>query len=155
MLYTIIITHADGTTTTIHTQAENTSMAHKKAVNGVTITDTNGNTRTIKSVDGDDVRIYATTQNENGNIITEGVQDGALTVCKRTTANMINREGGELQYRLYNEVRKPNTDDSDALDCISVAQLAILSAISDGKSIDEQYHRAYLELNKHLLLKYS
>lgn len=137
MQHTIIISHADGTTSTLHTQADNAKQAHEYA-------------ETKRTADTDTIRTYATTQDENGAILIDGVQAGALTVCRRTTANMIAREGGNLQYKLYNAVRNPVTDDPDALDCISVAQLALLDAIADGEPIEEQYHRAYLALNKHL-----
>lgn len=137
MLHTIIITHADGTTTTLHTQADTAKQAHEYA-------------ETHRAEPTDAIRVYATTQDENGAIIIDGVRAGALTVCKRTTANMLSREGGNIQYRLYNAVRNPVTDDPDALDCISVAQIALLDAIADGEPIGEQYHRAYLALNRHL-----
>lgn len=136
MLYTIIITQADGTQTTTNTQADGAKQAHEQAA------------QTAKQ--GDTIRAYATTTDEQGAFIVDGIQAGALTVVKRTTANMITREGGDLQYRLYNECRRPHTDDPDTLDCISVAQCALIEAIADGEPIDEQYHRAYLALNKHL-----
>lgn len=134
MLYTIITTHADGTTTTTTTQATTARDAHQQAT----------------TTTGDTVRVYPATTDTQGNIIADGVQAGALMVTRRTTANMISREGGDLQYRLYNACRVPGTDDPDILDCISVASLAIVEAISDGEPIAEQYHRAYLALNRHL-----
>lgn len=134
MLYTIIITHADGTTTTTTTQATTARDAHQQAT----------------TTTGDTVRVYPATTDTHGNIIADGVQAGALMVVRRTTANMISREGGDLQYRLYNACRVPGTDDPDVLDCLSVASLAIVEAISDGEPIAEQYRRAYLALNRHL-----
>lgn len=134
MLYTIITTHADGTTTTTTTQATTARDAHQQAT----------------TTTGDTVRVYPATTDDRGNIIADGVQAGALMVVRRTTANMISREGGDLQYRLYNACRVPGTDDPDVLDCLSVASLAIVEAISDGEPIAEQYHRAYLALNRHL-----
>lgn len=137
MLYTIIINHADGTQTAKHTTADGAKQAHEHGAQFATNK-------------GDTIRVYATTQDEHGAPITDGIQAGALTVVKRTTANMITREGGDLQYKLYNECRRPNTDDPDTQDCISVATLALYEAIADGEPIDEQYHRAYLALNKYL-----
>lgn len=137
MLYTIIINHADGTQTVKHTTADGAKQAHEHGAQFATNK-------------GDTIRVYATTQDEHGAPITDGIQAGALTVVKRTTANMITREGGELQYKLYNECRRPHTDDPDTQDCISVATLALYEAIADGEPIDEQYHRAYLALNKYL-----
>ena len=137
MLYTIIITHADGTQTATHTTADGAKQAHEHGAQ-------------IATSKGDQIRVYATTQDEHGNPIVDGIRAGALTVIKRTTANMVMREGGDLQYKLYNECRRPHTDDPDTLDCISVATLALFEGIADGDPIDEQYHRAYLALNKHL-----
>lgn len=136
MLYTIIITDENETKTTHHIAAKNISDAHVK-----------GEKLTAK---GDTLKVYATTQEPNGDIIVEGLSDGALTVVKRTTANMINREGGDIQYRLYNECRRPIISDSDILDCLSVATLAMIEAIREGEPIEKQYSAAYLALNKHL-----
>lgn len=94
--------------------------------------------------DGATLRIYADTATA------EGIQEGALTVVKRTTANMIMREGGKLQYRLYVECRRTHIEDPDVLDCISEAQCALIEALANGDSLDEQYHRAYLQLNTFL-----
>lgn len=137
MLYTIILTHADGTTATHTHTAKTMKEAHEHGA-------------TLCAAETDTLRVYATTTDEHGEILVDELQAGALTVVKRTTANMINREGGDIQYRLYNECRLPHTDDPDTLDCISVATLALLTAINEGLPIDEQYHRAYNELNKHL-----
>lgn len=135
MQYTIIITH-DGLENIVHVNADNASQAH---IIGA-----------YSCNEGDTLRVYATTTNDNGEILIDGLQAGALTVVKRTTANMISREGGNLQYRLYNECRKSEIIDPDVLDCISVAQLAIIEAIANGENIADQYHAAYLALNKHL-----
>lgn len=137
MKYTIIITHADGTTTTHAVQADNASTAHKQAE--------------ALTIEGDTIRTYATiAENPNDEINVDELQAGALTIVKRTTANMICREGGDIQYRLYNECRKPHIDDPDVDDMLSVAMLALIEAVREGEPIDEQYHRAYLAVNKHL-----
>lgn len=136
MQYTIMITRKDGSQTTIHTQADYASHAHTLGLN--------------ECKKGDMLRVYATTTGDQGEILIDGVQAGALTVVKRTTANMISREGGDLQYRLYNECRRSEITDPDVKDCLSVAQLAIIEAIANGENIADQYHCAYLALNKHL-----
>ena len=136
MRYTIMITRKDGSQTTLLTEVDNTSKAHEFGLN--------------QCSKGDILRVYATTTNEIGEILIDGVQAGSLTVVKRTTANMISREGGDLQYRLYNECRRSEITDPDVLDCLSVAQLAIIEAIANGENISDQYHNAYLALNKHL-----
>lgn len=142
MLYTTIITHTDGTTTTITAQASSARDAHTHhpAMAGYI----------GLHPDVDTVRVYPATTDDNGNPTPDGVQAGALMVVRRTTANMICREGGDLQYRLYNACRQHDITDPDILDCISVATLAILDAISDGAPIAEQYHAAYLALNRYL-----
>lgn len=136
MQYTIMITHTNGSQTTIYTPANNASHAHVVGL--------------YYCKKGDILRVYATTATSTGEILIDGVQAGALTVVKRTTANMISREGGSLQYRLYNECRRSKITDPDVLDCISVTQLAIIEAIANGENIADQYHYAYLALNKHL-----
>lgn len=142
MLYTTIITHTDGTTTTITAQASSARDAHahhpaKAGYIGL-------------HPDVDTVRVYPATTDSHGETIPDGVQAGALMVVRRTTVNMICREGGDLQYRLYNACRQPDITDPDIMDCISVATLAILEAIGTGEPITEQYHAAYLALNRHL-----
>lgn len=134
--YTIIITHTNGSQTTIYTPADNASHAH---IIGL-----------YYCKKGDTLRVYATTATADGEILIDGVQAGSLTVVKRTTANMVSREGGDLQYRLYNECRRSEITDPDVLDCLSVAQLAIIEAIANGENIADQYHKAYLALNKYL-----
>lgn len=136
MQYTIMITRKDGSQTTLLTEADNASHAHTLGLN--------------ECKKGDVLRVYATTTGDQGEILIDGVQAGALTVVKRTTANMISREGEDLQYRLYNECRRSEITDPDVKDCLSVAQLAIIEAIANGESIADQYHNAYLALNKHL-----
>lgn len=136
MLYTIIISNNENQNY-YNVECANMREAHEHA-------------STLVQGKTDTIRVYATTTDANGNILTAGVQAGALTVVKRTTANMIIREGGEIQHRLYNECRKPTIIDTDVLDCISVSQLAILESIMQGQPIDEQYHSAYLALNRYL-----
>lgn len=136
MLYTIIISNNE-TQNIYNVECANAREAHEHA-------------STLTQSKTDTIRTYATTTDASGNILTAGVQAGALTVVKRTTANMIVREGGEIQHRLYNECRKPTITDTDVMDCISVAQLAIIESIMQGEPIDEQYHQAYLALNRYL-----
>lgn len=136
MLYTIIISN-ETDTRTHYVECANAKEAHEHA------------SQLVESKN-ESVRVYATTTDGNGNIITEGVQAGALTVVKRTTANMVIREGGEIQHKLYTECRKPTITDPDVMDCIGVAQLAIVESIFRGDEVDEQYHNAYLELNRYL-----
>lgn len=136
MLYTIIISNNEEQNIYI-VDCANAREAHEHA-------------STLVQSTTDTIRTYATTTDENGNILTSGVQAGALTIVKRTTANMIIREGGEVQHRLYNECRKPTITDHDVIDCISVVQLAIIESIMNGEPIDEQYHNGYLALNRYL-----
>lgn len=151
MLHTVIITHADDTQTIININADSPHAAHKMIDDGLTLTDTDGQTVVIKVKSDDTARIYPTTTDENGDIITDGILAGALMVVKRITANAIRREGSEAQRRMYSDVRKPHPEQSpDIADMLSVAQLALISAINDGEPIREQYHQAYLAVNRYL-----
>lgn len=137
MQYVSIITNANNTTTTIYTTAPDIKTARKDSLPYTT--------------EGATLRTYPLTTDHKG-ILTTELTAGALMVVRRTTANMIAREGGSLQYQLYNECRRPlsEIDDQNVLDCISVARLALIEGIEDGDPIDEQYHRSYLALNKYL-----
>lgn len=137
MLYTFIITKTDGTIVTRNQTADTMKQAHQHS-------------ETLRTIETDNIKVYATIVDENGEINVNGLQSGALTIVKRTTANMICREGGDIQYRLYNECRRPQIDDPDVQDMLSVATLELLQANAEGATIDEQYHRAYLAVNKHL-----
>lgn len=137
MLYTFIITKTDGTIVTRNQTADTMKQAHQHS-------------ETLRTIETDNIKVYATIVDENGEINVDGLQSGALTIVKCTTANMICREGGDIQYRLYSECRKSHIDDPDVQDMLSVATLALLEAVNDGVPIDEQYHRAYLAVNKHL-----
>lgn len=100
---------------------------------------------------GDGVRVYPATTTTDGTISIDGVHAGALQVVRRTTANMIRREGGTLQWQLYYDCRRTDGQYShNVQDCISVATLAIMEAIAQGIDIAGQYHAAYLALNRHL-----
>lgn len=96
------------------------------------------------------IGIYPTTTNDNGTFDADGIEQGARLVVRRTTANMIVREGGELHHRLWQECRKPNIDNPDVLDMLGVARLALIESIASGDDIGEQYHNAYLAINRHL-----
>lgn len=135
MLYTVIITAKDGTQTTATVTAENTKQAHEQTT----------------ATDGATVRVFPTTTDEHGEIITAGVQAGALMIVRRTTANIITREGNPQQYELYNQARTPHPEQHpDIADMLSVATLAILTAINEGEPINEQYHNGYKALNNYL-----
>lgn len=149
MKYVSIITNTNGTTTTIYSDAPDIKTARKDSLPYTT----EGATLRVYPLTTDliEVIIDGKKAKKNG-ILTAELTAGALMVVRRTTANMIAREGGSLQYQLYNECRRPlsEIDDPNVLDCISVARLALLEGIENGDPIDEQYHRAYLALNKYL-----
>lgn len=123
MLFTIYF--ENGQTTTIDT--ENISKAHKEG-------------EKISAV----AKCYADTST------TEGLQAAALTIVKRTTAHMIEKECTTDQYRLYLAAKCKPVTDPDVLDMISVATLALWEAIQEGKNIVEQNKTAYKALNKYL-----
>ena len=87
-------------------------------------------------------RVYCTLENA------DSIQQAALQIVKRTTANMISKGGGDIQYRLYNGCRVAHIDDPDVLDCISVTTLALIE--NNNGDIDNTYRQAYLALNRHL-----
>lgn len=159
MLCTIIITNADGTTTTIYTNVPNATTAHKDAKSYVK--------------DGASVRVYPTTQDGNGKINAFEVMRGALQVAKISAEKTLIRTGGtETQQRIANELTSANARagkteaerlgatyildtiarlSPDAQDIYACAYDGILSAISKGANIAEQYHNAYIAINKHTI----
>lgn len=81
----------------------------------------------------------------------DGLRAAALSIVKGTTKNMVQREGGSLQERLYRECRRDTVEDHDALDMISVTTLALMENMpSEVEYTDMAYRAAYLELNKYL-----
>lgn len=163
MLYTIIITHADGTQTRTSTNATNTKTAHENAQ--------------PLAPDGATVRVYPTTQDEHGNINAYAVIRGALQVAKKSAEKTLSRSGGtETQQRIANELTGANARagqphaeqlgatyildmvarlSADSQDIFSCAYDGILTAINDGADITEQYHNAYLTINAHIMAQRS
>ena len=78
----------------------------------------------------------------------EAIIEASTEIVKRTTANMISREGGEIQYRLYNAIRQPHPTDPDIMDCLSVVNLALWE--NRQEETETAYRTAYHALNKHL-----
>ena len=135
MKFTAIITHANSDQALIHITADDVKTAHRQV---------------RKQVPSDStVRVYIETQ-PDGKIDTDGIQSASLMIVKRTTANMIQRESGDLHFILYRECRREPIIDERIHDCLQVVNLALLQAISDGLTIDEQYHSGYIALNKWL-----
>ena len=163
MLYTIIITHADGTQTRTSTNATNTKTAHENAQ--------------PLAPDGATVRVYPTTQDEHGNINAYAVMRGALQVAKKSAEKTLSRTAGtETQQRIANELTGANARagqrhaeelgatyildmiarlSADSQDIFSCAYDGILTAINDGADITEQYHNAYLTINAHIMAQRS
>lgn len=98
----------------------------------------------------DTLRCYLIVTNSDGSYNADALQQAALTIVKRTTANMVSNQGGRLQYELYNACRVPNIDNTDIDDMLSVAQLALCEAVADGKDTPQQYAFAYQQLQKYL-----
>lgn len=162
MQYTIIITHADGTTTHTHTNAPNAKTAHEHATNGNTA---NG----IKPNVTDTMRAYPTTTNADGTHLPYNIMRGALQVAKRSAEKA---EGGTpTQERIARELKavnakagKPEAEalgtayivelmadiSADSNDYFGYAYTGILKAIAENDPIDEQYHRAFLEINSYI-----
>lgn len=163
MKYTIIITHADGKQTRTSTDAPNTKTAHENAQ--------------PLAPDGATVRVYPTTQDENGNINAYAVMRGALQVAKKSAEKTLSRTGGtETQQRIANELTSANARagqtgaeqlgatyimdiisklSADSQDIFGCAYDGILTAINDGAEISEQYHNAYLTINAYIMAQRS
>lgn len=103
-----------------------------------------------KATNADALRCYLIVTNSDGSYNANALQQAALTIVKRTTANMVTKQGGCLQYELYNACRVPNIDNTDIDDMLSVAQLALCEAVAEGKDTPEQYAYAYQKLNDYL-----
>lgn len=103
-----------------------------------------------KATSNDTLRCYLVVTDSNGNYNADALQQAALTIVKRTTANMVTKQGGRLQYELYNACRVPNINNTDIDDMLSVAQLALCEAVANGKDTPEQYAYAYQMLQKYL-----
>lgn len=98
----------------------------------------------------DGVHVCPSITDDNGNVDYDGLIAGALMVARCTTANMIKREGGKLQDRLYREVRRKKIDDHDVKDIISEAKTELFCSIKNGKSVEEAYDASFKAVNKHL-----
>ena len=78
----------------------------------------------------------------------EAITEASTEIVKRTTANMISREGGDIQYRLYNAIRQPHPSDPDIMDCLGVVNLALWEYRNEDT--ETAYKEAYKALNAHL-----
>lgn len=179
MLYTIIITHADGTQTTTHTNASNARRAHENAQQLITHTKRIGGVKANierKESECITVRVYPVTQASNGDIITYNVLRGALQIAKKSAEKAISNGGTDTQYRICSELTSVNARvgaesaekngagyvldliarlSADSQDIFSCAYGGILQAIADGAPIDEQYHAGYLSINAHIMVQRS
>lgn len=135
MKYLTIKTNKTTNKTTRRTvQADNIKQARTKA----------------NATSNDTLRCYLVVTDSDGSYNADALQQAALTIVKRTTANMVTKQGGRLQYELYNACRVPNIDNTDIDDMLSVAQLALCEAVADGKDTPQQYAYAYQKLNDYL-----
>lgn len=140
MKYNVTINYANGEQETRHISADSAKHAHESV--RATITDENAV-----------VRVYAQTQNADGTPNTDGIQKAALSITKRTTANMFSvtsESGTKLQERLYKGCRVKIIVDEDVTDCIQSATMGILEAMANGEDIQEQYKSGYRALYNHL-----
>lgn len=96
------------------------------------------------------ITVYAKITNDENEIDVDALNQAALTVIKRTTARMIDQEGGKLQYQLYNACRVKTITDENVLDMISHVQLSFCESIDSGEPIENQYKNAYRDLNSYL-----
>lgn len=158
MKYTVFTRKNDGTDVLMGcVNAINTRDAHEKA----------------DKKDGITIRVYPTTTDVNGNIITYNVVRGALQVAAISAKKTVIRTGGtDTQRRIANELISVNVKagadgaeqygaeyvlnmisntSPDSQDVYSCAEQGILTAIHDGADIVEQYRNAYLYINRHIM----
>lgn len=158
MKYTVFTRKNDGTDVLMGcVNAINTRDAHEKA----------------DKKDGITIRVYPTTTDVNGNIITYNVVRGALQVATISAKKTVDRTGGtDTQRRIANELVGVNiragadgaeqygaeyvlnmisNTSHDSQDIYSCAEQGILTAIHDGADIVEQYRNAYLYINRHIM----
>ena len=163
MMYTIIITHADETTATITTNAQNAKQAHEYAETIATKADT--------------IRVYPTTQDSDGNVIVYGLLRGALMVAKKSAEKTLSRDGGtKTQQTIASELISANARagltgaeelgapylldiisqlSQDSNDIFSCAYNGMFDALQRGEDITEQYHNGYIEINRYIMAQRS
>lgn len=151
MNYIIIITTTDAngntTTTTATTTATDAKQAHD---NAAAMTDNAAK-----------IRVYPDTATA------AGLARGAVMIARRTALNAIMRQGTPTQHTIEREtaainarIRGAETPERildvvrdyshDTQEFFAIAAAALSAAAANGKPIDEQYHAAYLELNKYI-----
>ena len=153
MHYTVIITTADGRQTINHIDAQDARTAHEHGA-------------AMNQDATASIRVYPTTQDEHGATIDAGVARGALMVARRTAANAVRRTGGnETQCRIDKELTAANARchgagtaqriievissySADTQDFFGYAAQGIADGIAAGLDIAEQYHGAFIALNK-------
>ena len=158
MNYTVLARKNDGTDVLMGcVNAINTREAHEK----------------VDKKDGITIRVYPTTTDVNGNIIAYNVVRGALQVAAISAKKTVDRTGGtDTQRRIANELISVNVragadgaeqygagyvldmisnTSPDTQDIYSCAEQGMLTAIHDGADIAEQYHNAYLYINKYIM----
>lgn len=158
MNYAVFARKNDGTDVLIScVNAINTKQAHEK----------------VDKKDNIAVRVYPTTTDVNGDIITYNVVRGALQVATTSAKKTVDRTGGtNTQRRIANELISVNVRagadgaeqygagyvldmisnmSHDSQDIYSCAEEGILTAIHDGADIAEQYRNAYLCINRHIM----
>jgi len=160
MRYIIIITTADGRQTINHIDAQDARTAHE---HGAAIAQDASAT----------IRVYPATQDEHGATIAAGIARGALMVARRTAANAVRRTGGnETQCRIDKELTAANARchgaetaariievissySADTQDFFGYAAQGITDGIAAGLDIAEQYHGAFIALNKFVHSQHS
>lgn len=148
-IYTITTTDADGnqTTTEYTINATDARTAHNAA-------ETN-------KPHGATVRVYPSTATA------AGIMRGAVMVGRRTAINAIKRQGTPTQHRIEREFAAINARlvgaetperinaviadySADTQDFYSLALMGLQEGRTAGASIGEQYHAAFLTLNKYI-----
>lgn len=148
-IYTITTTDANGnqTTTEYTINATDARTAHNAAE--------------INKPNGATVRVYPSTATA------AGIMRGAVMVGRRTAINAIKRQGTPTQHRIEREFAAINARlvgaetperinaviadySADTQDFYSIALMALHAGRTAGTPIGEQYHGAFLTLNKYI-----
>ncbi len=140
--YHIIINKKDGQKINFDYQANTISQVHEHIAQYLIDSNTQS--------DVEKINVYRIIVDNNNQIDVDALQDASLTIVKRTTANMVNKQATTLSHTLYNACRQQTVINTDILDMISVVQLSIIESIDKQYDIVSIYKQAYSDLNAYL-----
>lgn len=140
--YHVIINKKDNQKINFDYQAHTISQVHEHIARYLIDSNTQS--------DAEKINVYRIITDSNNQIDVDALQDASLTIVKRTTANMANKQATTLSHTLYNACRQQTITNTDILDMLSVVQLSIIESIANNDDIVTQYSNAYKKLNAYL-----